>query len=93
MTRTALFFLPTVSIVLAGCQGTTSGVASAPAPIKLADNSAGTKPTIVMQREAQLNRLQRDYSQQIGECGNGKMAACDKADKTRKQMEKLREIS
>lgn len=92
MIRPPLLFLPVVAISLSGCLAKTA-IDVATTPLKIAENTADLAHTGNAEREHRLDQLKRDYSEQIGECGNGKMAACDKADKTRKEMEKLRGIS
>lgn len=92
MLRKTLFLLPVAAGALSGCLGKTA-VGVATAPVKMASSTVDYATTSSAEREARLNQLTRDYSDQIKECGNGKMAACDKADRTRQEMEKLRGTS
>ena len=92
MPRKALFLLPLTALALSGCLAKTV-IDVATAPVRIAGNAADLATVSKAEREAQMDRLKHRYSEQIEDCGNGKMAACDKADKTRKEMEKLRGIS
>ena len=100
MNRTALLLLPSAALLLSGCLAKTA-LDVVTAPVRVAGKAADLATTSqsesdenrgrdLRKREARYGKLERQYAQEISECGQGKMNACDAADRTRAEMDDLR---
>lgn len=98
--RPLLLLAPAGALLLSGCLAK-AALDVVTAPVRVAGKTADMATTSQSERDEQRGRelrkreerygkLAREYSDQIASCGEGSMAACDKADETRTEMEQLR---
>ena len=96
--------VPFAAFLLSGCLAK-AALDVATAPVRVAGQVAGKAADAattsqserdeqagraLRQHEERYSKLQREYARQIDACGEGSMAACDKADKTRIKLAELR---
>lgn len=96
----AFVAVPLAAFLLSGCLAK-AAVDVVTAPVRVAGKAADMATTSQSERDEQTGRelrqrqerygkLEREYARQIDACGEGSMAACDKADRTRVKLAELR---
>ena len=92
--------VPIAAFLLSGCLAK-AALDVATAPVRVAGKAADMATTSrgerdeqagreLREREERYGKLEREYALQIDACGEGSMAACDKADRTRIKLAELR---